>query len=476
MKLYKYVQLPIVAILVTSMGIGSCKKFLQQESFNNISTNEIFQDFEGARTTLVGCYDNLKSASYYSREMSVYADIVGGNAKYPIQSNQILWNSYNFNNDAGNNDLKLLYEAAYNNIYRANNILENIVNVKDANEVQLNTMKADAYMFRALGHFDLVRIFAQAPSYSADRSHAGIYLRLKNTSGISQLPPVNSVKEVYEAIVKDVDSARFLYQNSTNIYGGVNQKFFFNRNAATALLSRIELYNENNQRVIDLATELLPLTGLPTVTLITNANQYITAWRGKNSHPESLMEIQFNNTSGLALGNSFNFSANNPTTIAATNDLLNSYTLTNDVRNRQNLFKRVNSSGVDYFFTQKYLGTVDSTNHIKLIRISEVYLNRAEAYAKINMLSEALTDLNKIRRARTGVVTAVNDYNPASPTQQMVIDEILNERRRELCFEGHYMFDLARNKKSIIRNDCQAIMNCNVTYPSPKYVVPIPIN
>jgi starch-binding outer membrane protein, SusD/RagB family len=479
MSKHKYIRQIHLLILVTLISVSGCKKFLQQESFNNISVNEIFQDFEGARTTLIGCYNQLRSINYYARDISVYADITGGNVKYPVQTNQLFWNSYNFNNNETSNDLKLFYAAGYNIIYRANDILQNIDRAADATVGQKNTMRAEAYMFRAMAHFDLVRVFAQAPGYTSDRSHKGIYLRLKNDQTIVPLSAqANSVKEVYEAIVKDLDSARVLYLTGSGIYNNINPKFFFNRNMATALLTRVELYNENNQRVIDVATELLPLTGTPSIPLTTAANDYRNAWRNKNIHPESLMEIQFNIDDVSGLGNYYNYApqVNNVNTLAATDDLLNLYTLTNDVRNRGSLFKRSTVNGIAFFATLKYQGMADTVNNIKLMRISEVYLNRAEAYAKMNMLPEALADLNRIRRARTGVFNNVNDYNNPNVTQQILIDEILNERRRELCFEGHYFFDLARNKKDISRNDCQAVMNCSINYPSNKYVIPTPVN
>jgi hypothetical protein len=57
---------------------------------------------------------------------------------------------------------------------------------------------------------------------------------------------------------------------------------------------------------------------------------------------------------------------------------------------------------------------------------------------------------------------------------QDLIDEILLERRRELAFEGHLFFDLKRNNKDIIREDGCTINLCQLDYPNPRFVLPIP--
>ena len=53
-------------------------------------------------------------------------------------------------------------------------------------------------------------------------------------------------------------------------------------------------------------------------------------------------------------------------------------------------------------------------------------------------------------------------------------DALLLERRKELCFESHYFFDLSRRQKDIVRNDGCISQTCTLRYPSPKYILPIP--
>ena len=81
------------------------------------------------------------------------------------------------------------------------------------------------------------------------------------------------------------------------------------------------------------------------------------------------------------------------------------------------------------------------------LRWGEVVLNRAEAYAKLNKNGEALADVNTIRR-RAGV-PEMNNY--ATFGYNNVLEVVLDERRMELCFEGHRFFDVFRNQLPLDR-------------------------
>ncbi len=177
----------------------------------------------------------------------------------------------------------------------------------------------------------------------------------------------------------------------------------------------------------------------------------------------------FDNINSTGIGNYFNprINPNLFLQYAATNDLLSLYQA-GDVRARSTMFIDTTITAVTYSFTRKYQGTADSINNIKIIRIAELILNRAEAYAKTNNLTAALADLNTIRRRANPTAALFS-----STFQSVVINEILAERRRELCFEGHLLYDIARNKQNLSRTDCAAI-NCSFTYPDTRFASPIP--
>lgn len=80
-----------------------------------------------------------------------------------------------------------------------------------------------------------------------------------------------------------------------------------------------------------------------------------------------------------------------------------------------------------------------------ILRLAEMYLNRAEAYAKLGNVNKAIEDINIIR-TRAGIPTYTN-----LPSTSTIVDIVLQERRAELAFEGHSKFDIFRNGKTLNR-------------------------
>ncbi len=459
-------HIPILFLL--AFALSSCDKFLQQEPYNRISVDDIFQDFEGARTTLIGAYDNLKTTDYYERAIGIYADLTGGNIKYARSSNQAYLNTYNFANNSAvdQNDLTNFYQVAYNTIYRANNIFAYIEKVADATVPQKNRMLADAYVFRALAHFDLVRVFAQPYNFTAGATHPGIIIRTRNTGADAPVGDVAIVKAVYDQIIADLDSAVVRYSNSVPIYAGGEEKSYFSANFARALLVRVYLQTENWPKVIEHSNALIA-AGYP---LASNSN-YVQGWRRNGNRAMDNEAICYlyarTDINQGAFGDNFNPFNTLFGYMAASNDLLNLFA-PNDVRGRNTMFVQLSISGSPFFFTRKYQGRNDSADNQKLVRISEIYLARAEAQAESDNLPAALTDLNRIRqRAISGAPALV------LTNKQELIDSILVERRRELCFEGQWLWDITRKKRNLVRTDCQGT-NCSLSYPNPLFAVPRP--
>jgi hypothetical protein len=267
---------------------------------------------------------------------------------------------------------------------------------------------------------------------------------------------------VYDQVLLDLDSALSLYGRSVPIYPAGDVRTYFSADAVTALQARVHLYRNDWEKVISLATALIASNKYP---LVTTAN-YVSSWSGKNISTESIFELAYGDRIGESLGDSYN-----PNTtgghLAATNDILGLYA-PGDVRGPASLYVTAARNNITYSFTRKYQGTRDTANNIKIFRSGELYLSRAEAYAEANNLVAALADLNIIRKRANP-----SSVNFVSSDKQVILNEILNERRRELAFEGHWFFDVARKKRNLVRNDCTA-STCSFNFPNEKYAVPIP--
>ena len=115
-------------------------------------------------------------------------------------------------------------------------------------------------------------------------------------------------------------------------------------------------------------------------------------------------------------------------------------------------------NGVNMFYISKFSGQDGSPTLSSpvMFRLAEIYLNRAEAYAKTADVTGAVADLNILLENRLIVPEGENIddylYDEASITSEEIVDVVLKERRIELAFEGHRIFDLLRNGKDVIRN------------------------
>jgi hypothetical protein len=115
-------------------------------------------------------------------------------------------------------------------------------------------------------------------------------------------------------------------------------------------------------------------------------------------------------------------------------------------------------NGINMYYISKFSGQDGSPTLSSpvMFRLAEVVLNRAEAYAKKGDVPSAVADLNEILLNRLIVPEGevIDDYlyDAASITTDEITDIVLRERRIELAFEGHRIFDLLRNGKDIVRN------------------------
>ena len=144
---------------------------------------------------------------------------------------------------------------------------------------------------------------------------------------------------------------------------------------------------------------------------------------------------------------------------------------TNDIR--FSTYFAIDESASDTAKVAKYPGSDlgPQINDLKLIRIAELYLIRAEAEAQNNQLAEAANDINTLRTTR------IEGYRNISYSgKDEAVADILNERFKELCYEGFRFFDLKRNSLGINRfeSDVQSAVWQNLPANSFRFALPIP--
>lgn len=109
-------------------------------------------------------------------------------------------------------------------------------------------------------------------------------------------------------------------------------------------------------------------------------------------------------------------------------------------------FISLNREYPQFYITKSSREGEDSHLHSPVIsRLGEIYLNRAEAYAKLGNYGAALTDLNTIR-TRSIVDGAYPALNAANASE--LIDK---ERQLELAFQAERSYDVFRNGGTLTR-------------------------
>lgn len=114
------------------------------------------------------------------------------------------------------------------------------------------------------------------------------------------------------------------------------------------------------------------------------------------------------------------------------------------------------------------------SGYTRVIRIEEMYLILAEAYAhKTDGMKKAVDYLNTLRveKFREGEYTPlkVEDFN-----QNTLLEFVMKERRLELCFEGHRWFDLRRTTRPAMERVGYNNETARLEKNDPRYVLQIP--
>ncbi|MEM9299850.1 MAG: RagB/SusD family nutrient uptake outer membrane protein [Bacteroidota bacterium] len=447
-------------IILTLVVISSCSEdFLELTPQQSISNDDFLKTFDDFQSAILGGYDQMQNSDWYGRYMILVPDVMGEDVKQNASANRAKeWAEYS------GAPVDFIPEEFWAEIYEGINIANSMINAEFEPPTSLteefNQILGEAYALRALAYFDLVRLFAQHYTFTSDASHLGVPIVLE--FDVESKPARNTVAEVYSQIIDDFNQAISLMSIDPANAG------YFSSEAAQALLSRVYLYMEDFGQAESLATAVIS-TGK--FSLVSAADYPMQFFNGNS--PEAILEINFNladNPGADHIGGMYKESGYGD--YLPSEDLLN---LIPDGDVRSTLF-RIDTTSIGGIYgnlrVDKYPseGADIATDNVPVIRLSEVYLIRAEARAKSSDDAGAQADLNLIRQR------ALPTAPDVTATGADLITEILNERRIELAFEGHSIFDVTRNELDVVRDDCTAPANaCSISYPNDRFILAIPI-
>ncbi|WP_145856906.1 RagB/SusD family nutrient uptake outer membrane protein [Pedobacter suwonensis] len=439
MKNYKNILAGVFLLL----SISSCKKQLEIDPKQNIDANVALNTTADVQNALIGAYTFMATGDLYGNNLVFIPDLYASD-------NYLTWRGTftTYRNIASkaivadNADVRRTWITAYSAINTANIVLSALNVVSDANTKSV--IEGKALFIRGIMHFELVRLFGLPYDASGSNTNLGVPIMtkaVKTIDNVTNSVARNTVAEVYAAVENDLKSAITKLASVDDQY------------AAKAFLARVYLQEGKYALARDVANDII--TNSP-YRLITNSLE--APFRTKNSS-EGIFEIKQNEQSNAGTSNdglaTFYASYQNATggNVGRADALVNTTFYnsfeTGDKRQTEMIYEGTGAR--TGFFTKKWYSFYDN---IPVCRITEQYLIRAECNFRLgtNVGATPADDINTLR-TRAGLGNVV-------PT----LDIILNEREKELDYEGFRLHDYKRTKRTI----------GTFAYDDPKLVFPIP--
>ena len=469
-NIFKYKIISAILILVV---ITSCEDAYKIEPFDQLGEDNTFTNLDELQQGLNGVY------SRYNLENEItYNSIVSDNTKPGFDNGGQLINLFNFVISPSTGNANTIYNTYYRLINSANRVIEFLPDIEpqiddfqdpvnfDADLKTFNNIKGQLIALRATAHYHLHTY------YSTDYTDPSALSVI-----ISDFVPEtnetfnrNTNQEVYDFIKSELATAKTLLSDDFNNVNFVTKDFITGMQARVALL-------ENDPAGINFADELIN-NGSYTLA---NTESYQLMFQDLDQS-EVIFNLARTSDDGL-VGGIWYFTNSDGPFIEASNSLFNSFD-SNDVRLGVNINLGTENGGPsepdnNIHLINKYPGSGGTPyqNNIKAMRLSEIYLIKAELQAKAEGdLAGAAQTLKILRDVRLGSDTPLASYANA----EEAVTDVLSERRKELAYEGFRFLDIKRNKDFLNEGinrleplDCPS-GNCNLSPNDFRFTLPIP--
>lgn len=420
------------------LTITSCgDDWLNLEPSTSVETTTSINILSDVEFTLNGIYSDMQSSDAYSGRLVYYGDVKGDDMQ-AVSLTKRTGDYYNFGHTKDNGPSSH-WSCLYSFIQNTNLILNAIDDIDATGEEEYrDDLKGQALTIRAMALFDLTRIFGY-PYTKDNGASLGVPI-VKELSGIDSKPSRNTVAECYAQVISDLTTAIPLLSGDFN-------KGKLNKWAAMSLLSRVYLYKGDNTNALAMAEAAIEGAEGAGWELWSH-DDYARAWA--------------EDATGIAPGEIL-FEIVNTTTDSPGKEsmgYLNSKSGYDDMCITSSFYdfllqdpddvrlELLSFDGTKYAYVFKYQpqeGESITDANIPLLRLSETYLNAAEAAVKLGDNTKAIKYLDPI----------VNRANPNKTVEGMTLtlEDVLNERRKELVAEGHRMYDVIRNGMTVERFD-----------------------
>jgi hypothetical protein len=450
----------LILLSVSIILLSGCQEdYLERVPTASVTEADLFAGVLGSATALQGIH--RATFAFYGahdkfgqKAVDMAMDLLGEDM---FQSERgygwfVSWYQYIDHRNINSTNLEYVWEYYYDLIDNANVILVNIDKANDLalNQNLANNVKAQALVYRAYSHFQVVQLYADRYVPGGANSHLGIPIM---TEPSQEGKARSTVAQVYTQIKKDLDDAITLFGQSTTTRANKSE---ININVAKGIKARVALTTGEWATAATMAAEAR--TGF---ALTTN---YAGGWN-KATDSEWMWGAVLIDEQQTSYASFFSHIDPNFGGYAALgNHKLASTTIFNfmsDTDVRKSLF-RTNSGKPRVGF--KFSGFGQWTNDYLYMKSGEMFLIEAEALARQG---------GKDAEAQTAIFNLVSkrDPNYVKPTLtgNDLIEHILMQRRCDLWGDGFRFLDLKRLNLPLERRGIghnESLWNAASNYPA----------
>jgi len=443
-------------LAVAALALQSCEKRIDLLPTDSINEANAFQTVTDLEQGLYAAYGS------WSGENTMYINaIVADETKIS-----------NENRGQGQFEFKWQYVPAqggsasggwssfYYTIGLVNKELAAIDNVKPANAAETDLkerIRAELLAIRGIAHFEILYRFSGRYNPSA----SGIPYTTK--SDIGARPARQPQSEVLKGIESDLAAAKAIAALPTApAVTGTAGTIRLSKATIAGFQARVALYKGDWTNAAALATEAITTSGK---TLATGA-AFSAIWTD-DSEAEVMLKLR---RTGTGVGTLWQ--DNNGDVFFEPSDKLKSF-FNRTTDSRFSAYFLIQPTAQDTCLVRKFFSSTRGPKivDVKVMRVAEMYLIRAEARAELGDLTGSVADYNLLRSNR------ITPYsNAIFPSKTDAINAIYAERARELCFEGFRYFDHLRRGIDITRpaSDVQSSAWQNLPATDFRMLFPIP--
>ncbi len=427
-------KISIISWITVLLLMQGCE-WLELIPPDGLVVDEYWQTKGDVEATLMGAYQKFAQANnslFYYGELR--GDMLKATGNAPFAQVQVMNSNIYSTNQLCN------WQGFYQIINYCNNVVTLAPGVlaKDNTftEFQMKSLQGEAVFLRSLAYFYLVRIFGDVPYVDGPTTDDNVDFYIPKTSGDTILMNIREDLRTFEPFI------------ATDHPTQTKDRGRATRGAINALLADIALWQFEYEECLGYIDKLEAMNKY----FLMPPSKWFEIYIPGNSL-EGIFELQFD---GIGQNNTMydvTFQWDHYTASEVAIDLL-------DPESDNSGGESVRSQGSIAIESQdyrifKYIGSAADRRtyrsgadaracNFMIYRYADIVLMKAEALSQLDRFAEAKIELNKIRTR--ALMTALSPSNSRIAFE----DVILEERVRELAFEGKRFFDLMRMGR---RND-----------------------